>query len=268
MDDKPKFIAKTTKVDTSIVISNRKAAVPAINVPDMPTFDLDQLNLVELSKQLKDSLNQPKPFFIFTSRRRNEKLQLEKERVEIILDVIGRIRDVNMSLANARAEILLSKSVTESIINNYFSEEVLKEELKKAEHQNLVSKHFDEMKAREIQLEAGNLANLKAKAEINLMEAKTEAEQAWATLVRSAVNNIDFKNMPPTLQYSIIQAIATKGAAATNPILEEEINKFIKQQREAEAGKALHEMRKVGAEADVAEATAKKTKKQIEEHFK
>ena len=256
MDDKPRFIAKSTKVDTKALTVNKDASSNGLSVPDVPnipTFDLDQLNLVELSRQLKDALNQPEPFFMFTSRRRNEKLRLGKERLEVILDTIERVRSVNQSLAHARAEILLSKAVTESLINNYFNEAILMADLRKAEHDNSVSKHHHELRAREIQLDAAELANLKTKAEINLMEAKTEAENAWAALIKSTVENINFKNMPPALQYSVIQAIATKGTASTNPVLEEEINKFFKQQREAEAGKAMHEMRKVGAEADMAE---------------
>lgn len=265
MTEKPRFVAESKEIDFRLPISgNPLPSANNINVPDIPSFDLDQLNLVELSRQLKNSLNQPQPFFVFSSSHRNEKLRLEKERLQIISDTIEHVRSVNQSLAYARAEILLSKSITESLINNHFNETVLLAELKKAEQTNAISKHHDEIKARQIQLDAANLANLKTKAEINLMEAQTEAETAWATLVKSAVDNIDFKKMPSTLQYSIIQAIATKGAASTNPILEEEINKFIKQQKEAEAGKALHEMRKVGAEADIAEMDVQRNKQHMD----
>src|SRR5512140_813005 len=98
MDDKPKFIAKSKKTETkAIVVSNKPIPnSPSIpDVPNIPTFDLDQFNMMEISRRLRDSLDQPEPFFIFTSKRRNEKLRLEKDRLEIIIDTIERVRSVN-----------------------------------------------------------------------------------------------------------------------------------------------------------------------------
>jgi hypothetical protein len=273
MDDKPKFIAKSIKVESKALAVSKDAPSGSLSVPDVPdipTFDLDQLNLIELSRQLKDNLDQPEPFFMFTSRRRNEKLRLGKERLEIILETIERVRSVNQSLANARAEILLSKAITESLINNYFNEAILTAELRKAEHNNSVSKHYDEMRARDIQLEAGNLANLKSKAEINLLEAHTKEAHAKADLVKYVVENIDLKNMPPLLQSFVVQSIINPHGQGnvTDMELQGELKQYIKQEKQAAAEKQTQEVRLIKSEAEMKEMDAERNRQAMDEERK
>jgi len=277
MDDKPKFIAKTTKVDTSIVISNRKTALPAINVPGIPTFDLDQLNLVELCGQLKDSLNEPKPFFIFSSKRRNKKLELERDRVRTIIETIESFRDVNVSLAKARAEILLSQAISESIIKDYFTERILRDEIQKETHAVTVDSLKDQRvaikdgaQARKLQLEAVEISNLKARAEINAMEAKTKAEHAKADLIKYIVENIDLKDMPQILQTFVVQSIINPHGGGTIPDLElqNELKEFVKREAAAKARQVEAEAKAKESQADISRATADKTIIDFDDHKK
>jgi len=244
-----------------------------INVPAIPSFNLDQLNLVELCGQLRDSLNQPRPTFIFTSERRNRKLELERDRVRTVLEILETTRSINSSLAQARAEILLSRAVSESIIKDYFTARILKDEIQKETHAVTVDTLKDQReaikdgaKSRQLQLEAAEISNLRSRAEINQMEAHTKEAHAKADLVKYVVENIDLKNMPQILQSFVIQSIINPHGQGniTDLELQGELKQYIKQEREAQAGKAFQEMRKVKSDADIAEMDVDRNKRNME----
>ena len=47
------------------------------NLPDLPTFDISNMNLVELGRQLQDNLNSHRPGWIWLKKRQNEKMFLD-----------------------------------------------------------------------------------------------------------------------------------------------------------------------------------------------
>jgi hypothetical protein len=275
MDDKPRFVAKTSRIDNSVVPYNGNPyPIQSINVPSVPSFDLDQLNLVELCGQLKESLNEPKPLFIFSSKRRNKKLELEKDRVRTILETIESVRDVNVSLSKARAEILLSQAVSESIIKDYFTERILRDEIQKETHTVTVDSLKDQREAikdsaqaRKLQLEAAEISNLRARAEISALEAKTKAEHAKADLIKYVVDNIDLKDMPQILQTFVVQSIINPHCGGTIPDLDlqNELKEFVKRQAAAKARTDEAEATKKESEAVVSKTTSDKVVLDFEE---
>jgi hypothetical protein len=273
-----KLVGKDLGVDGKVSIGKLVGKDLEINIPEetsskipsVPCLPLEQITAFQLVKDLSKMLDKPAPrtwLGKFLSVRR---LELDNERIGQISDYIERVRVINQSITNMQAELFLQPAVLQRIIDGDAIGAERLAELQFAEHRNAVAKHEDEMKARQIQLEAGSLANLKTRAEINAMEAKTKAEHAKADLIKYVVENIDLKNMPQILQTFVVQSIINPQGGGNIPDLElqNELKEFVK--REASAKARITEASAVNEEskAVVSDITARKTKKQVEDSFK
>ena len=113
MSDEPRFIAKTKSIKFDEVATISKNSPPPI-----PTFNLSELNLLELSRELRASLSSPSSTFIFFRKRENRKLELQREKVNHILGIIDDLRKTNQNLINYQAETFLSQEVLAAVIDN------------------------------------------------------------------------------------------------------------------------------------------------------
>lgn len=255
-----KFVAKTTKVKhEGIVPLASKMSKHNIKAAIAPVFNLDELNVVELCNQLKNELNdRSEPWFLFTSARRNQKLSLKRERIEILQRTVESMISVNASLAKARADMLLSQAVTESIINNHFIEQALLDELRQREHVDKLQSVDDTARERLVRLESIEIANLQARAEINALEAKTKGEHAKADLIRNVVDSINLKDLPQILQtYVITSVINPSGNATVGDLeLQSELREFVTKEAAAKARLLNAQADQSQSQAAISKATA------------
>lgn len=228
---------------------------------NIPTFDLMRLNMLELSRQLEATLNKKPSFFIFLRERHNEKLRIEREKITIILDLIRGLRLTQQELSEYQADIFLSPTTLEAIISNRLADAKRDMEMKATIHDDELSKIKDSNRARKIQLEAAEIANLRARAEINHMHAQTQAEQAKADLIKYVVENIDLKNMPQILQTFVIQSIINPGGSSSFGDLElqTELREFVKKEADAKARLLNAQASQSQSQADISRATANDT---------
>lgn len=221
------------KVDEAMTKTNSDDKQPSI-----PTFNLSSLNLLELSNELKKSLNNTSSSFIWIRKRENEKLKLQKEKIEIILDSIEKMTLTQKQLREFQSETFLTNEFLEAIIARKRQEIINMADLARkkflVEHKRLdddLLKIDQEHRAREVLLNAGEIENRKKEAEIQRIknqdelnkmitlsniryqDAKTDAQREIVNILRSISLDEEFlKTMPPeqktlTILTTINQAI-------------------------------------------------------------
>jgi hypothetical protein len=258
MSHEPKFVARSTPkqpLSTDFVARQNKD-----DMPNVPTFDLTQLNLLQLSEQLKESLNKKSSWFIFLRNRENKKLQIQRDKIGNLVNLIESLRTSNQSLINYQAELFLSKAVLENLINGFHVKAQMEAELLAKKHLNELHALDHQIKLQNEELESKKIENLKQMAEVRHMEAKTSAELAKADLMKRAVANID--KFPPSLQTYIYRAVFNPGDKQEDDILlQDEVRDYLKVEKEATAELKRQEARKMKSQADLEEWDVKETMK-------
>lgn len=231
------------------------------SMPNIPTFDLMRLNMLELSRQLEESLNKKTSRFIFLKKRQNEQLRVDIEKASILLELINSLRLTQQQLIEYQADTFLSQATLESVIEGRKQQAEMALKLVVKQHENEISKLSDEMAARQLQLEEKKISNLKSQAEVNLLNAKTEAEKAKAELISEVIKNLNLKDMPQVLQTFVIQSIINPGGVGTvgQLELEGELKEFVKKEADARARILLAQAKQTESQADIGRATADKT---------
>lgn len=208
------------------------------NKQDIPTFNLSGHNLLEFNRELQRSLDNTSSSFLWIRTRENKKLELQRDKVRIILSTIQDLRLTQQELTNFQAETFLSNELLGQIIAGKREEIRNIAEIKKKEflikHKILddeLIKIDDGKKAREALLAAADLENRRKEAEIQSIknqdelakmialsniryqDAKTDAQREIVTVLKLISTDKEFmKNMPPeqktlTILTTINQAI-------------------------------------------------------------
>ncbi|MBF0569085.1 MAG: hypothetical protein HQK95_09525 [Nitrospirae bacterium] len=164
-------------------------------------------------------------------------------------------------LIQYQADVFLSPTTLEHTINNRLADAAREIELKVRNHEDQIQAINDAARVRQVQIEAQEIMNLRARAEINLLNAQTQSEQAKADLIKFVVENIDLKNMPQILQTFVIQSIVNPhGSASVQDLdLQAELREFMKKEAEAKARILNAQAKQNESQADIGRATADDT---------
>jgi hypothetical protein len=101
---------------------------------------------------------------------------------------------------------------------------------------------------------------LSKKAEVNLLNARIEAEKGKASLISKAVNNFD--SLPQSLQVYVVRAVFNPNDTQTDDILlQEEIREYLKMEKEAVAKKSQAEADRTKEETEFIKWKHEQTKK-------
>lgn len=246
---KPKFgaeVVKATGTNKVNTLPNKRPVSTSFNGnitpedyydPQAPEYNLDQYTMGGLLEELKKNLNHGPSWFIFLRNRHNQKIRIEGARIELLKSTIEQAIITNQSLINYKAEIFLSKQKLKDIIDSYYIETERNAVLKGIEFESKKVLTAKEAQKAINEIEAEKIANLKARAEINQMEAKTRQELMRADLMNKAIDNID--KFPPSLQTYIYRAIFNPGDKQEDDILlQDEVRDILKKEKEAAAKKA------------------------------
>jgi len=175
-----------------------------------------------LISQLEQSMHKPQSRWIFFKKRENERLELDRQRVSMLLDTIRSLRLANEELVYLKAETFLSPQKVALIIENKMT--LLREQFAleidkvKRDRQELVNEDTIIKK----RIETLDLENEKRRAEINETNARTqlilsqseteksraEKELAAAEMIRFIISHINPDDLLPHHKTYIIQAIA------------------------------------------------------------
>ncbi len=246
----------------------------AENMPDLPTFDISRVNLVELGRQLQDCLNQGRPGWIWLKKRQNEKVFLDEERLRALIAQIQDLRDMNSDLLALNAEVYLTQERMARIVQRYREHENFVDaeghrlsEIAEAKHINEMQKMDDEIYTRQKNIEAMELDNERRKAEIDILKAQEdnlkaqrEKEDIRMGLMRKVVDKIDINELPDYLRTFVINSIFNPSQTITNEMqLMDDLREYALRRAAAETRQTEAEAKKHESQADIERTTADKT---------
>lgn len=214
-------------------------------LPDIPTFNLDRLNMLELTRQLEANLNSPTSNFIFFKRRNNTKLQLDRERIQLLTATIADLRLSQEQLVNLQAETFLNQKRLKSLLDGF--EAQLEINALKLQDEKLRMEEQQEL--RQIEIDKKQLEN-------TVLAAQANTEMAKALIIEKFSQQIDFSNLSPALYDRVIQSLM--GTTPVDTDLQERMKGITIRVEEA---KAIKEE----SQADVSRATADKSVKKLKE---
>lgn len=246
----------------------------AENMPELPTFDISRLNLVELGRQLQNNLHSGRPGWIWLKKRHNEKVFLDEERLRALIAQIQDLRDMNSELLALNAEVYLTQERIARIVQRYREHENFVDaegrrlsEIAEAKHDNEMQKMEDEIATRQRNIEALELVNERTKAEINILKAQQdnlkaqrEKEDIRMDLMRKVIEKIDINELPDYLRTFVINSIFNPSQQITTEMqLMDELRQFAIRKAEAETRKEEADAKKQESQADIERTTADKT---------
>lgn len=187
---------------------------------DNISFDLDKgFSLMEMVKHLEANLDTPKPskcFFVWSGRRQNEKQSLDEQQQRLVIQQIQNLGMAANEVATTKANLFLVPTMVAAIIDQKENEialarqrflvdkAILDDEIAAINHQSERRKHENE---------ALEIANLKERAEVDLLLTKDKEGRTRIKLIRTVLQNIDFKTLDPALSTYIITTLANPNAA-------------------------------------------------------
>jgi len=214
----------------------RKQMGVSTKPPEIPQFNLQQLNMVQIAQDLSKMINQPNPRGWIRKKFQTWKLELDNERINQIATYVERIRAVNQSMQNLQYELFMSPQIISDMINGYYLEAQQKTELQ-------IQEHTDKLHALEEQMKAREIANDRARAEIEQIRSSTRLTQLQGNLLAKIVNELDLENITPEQAFVLVKAL--------NPMANAQVD-FASQQMmiEAQIEKMKAEASRIRAEAD------------------
>jgi len=246
----------------------------AENIPDLPTFDISRVNLVELGRHLQENLNSGRPGWLWLKKRQNEKMFLDEERLRALFAQIQDLRDMNSALLDLNAEVYLTQERMERIVQRYREHENFVDaeghrlsEIAEAKHENEMQRMDDEIASRQHSIQALRLENKLKEAEIEILKAQEdnlkaqrEKEDIRMGLMRKVVEKIDINELPDYLRTFVINSIFNPSQTITSEmqlmddLREHALKRAAAQTRKEEAGATKEE-----SQADIERTTADKT---------
>lgn len=237
---------------------------------NIPTFDLTKLNLLQLCQELEKNLQKPSSSFIWLRNRQNEKLRLERNKIDLILNSIRDLTLTQKELMQFQSETFLSNETLSAIIAN--KREVIKEQLELTKKKLLIEhaqydddllKIDDDKKIRQQKVRAAELANLRTQGEINQLEASTTESKARADFIMFILNNIDvekLQKMPDTLWTYLISSIANPhGTQYQDFDIQQQLKPFLLKDADAKSRQSLAIASQTEHQTRVVEKTADKS---------
>ena len=250
-----------TKSQKNGLIPKKNMTVVNSNYPEIPKFNLANLNLLDLSRELQSTLNSGTPFFLSLG---NRKLRLEAERQEWMIRHIENLGVASEALARTQAKLFFSQQLMENLIRDFKAKAEREWELAERTHfatlhgiENAIIKDDLDIEFRKETLKDMKsvrfLNELRTQAEVNLINAKTNEAQTRVNLMQNVVNSIDLDSLPDYLKTFIIASVFNPNQQMTNEMeLMDDLKEFAVRKADAET-------RKMESQANVDRATADKT---------
>ena len=226
------------------------------NLPSIPTFNLSELNVLQLSNNLKSILNESpltNNLFVFTGRRYNKKLELERDRVRLINSILTEAISINKNILQYSVDTFLTQQKLEYYIGKFqldiereANAIAREEELLNKQHINNLDKIDDENKLRKVQIKKYELENA-------MLEAQTDEARTKVDFIRNVLGQVNVKDMPPTLQAYITTSIINPNGTQFNDFdMQQQIKEFVIRKEKADT--TIKE-----SQADVVKKTSEKT---------
>jgi len=222
------------------------------------TFNLSNLNLnyVNLVKELNALLEKPNPKLLIQKWWKSKHIPYDQQRLDHIITYVEKINLANDSILNLQSKLAVNQQVLEMMIGGQLAQAERMAQLQLAQHQNELQKVADEKKGRQLQLEALEIANLKARAEINQTLANANLTSLQGVLVKKIIDELDLNNISANQALILIKSLDTKASAEVNVLTDGALLDQVLEQAKAETRKRRIENDRLQAQADIDRATA------------
>lgn len=237
-------------------------------VTESNTLDLASVNLQQCVVNLKKHLDKKPSMFLFLRRRNNEKIKLETENVNLLIEHIQSLVQLGRNVSNLRAEAILSGEVLRNLIDG-----------KRIEFEHALNVQLEnnlrEINAIHVDVKLNNLEVMNKEIEIELkraeirsMDASTTKDMAEAQALLAFIKHVE--TLPDELRtYAWTQYhrrdSSTSGFEEPQDIETKKKKRGYEQTYyEKEKDNVTYDSNKKKAEADAFVAKMKKTKEIIE----
>lgn len=213
---------------------------------DIPAFDLTRLNMVQIAQDLSTMISTPSPKSWLGKWFGNKKLHLDNNRISEISAYISRIRVINEQTTKLQAELYLSPTVLENLIQGHIAEAKRLAERQIADHEEYLQRVRDEQEGRQITL-------AKARLEIERLRAQVAIDAARARLLDKVVTELDLEKISPAQAFVLIKALNPQADATVDFASKEMMLNAQIADMEAATLKKRHEARRELIKADLEE---------------
>lgn len=266
MSDEPKFVAKIVnnlpvknnsgKGQLDEFLHSKKVFSKIKDVaPTIPTIDISVST--DVFKQSVQKVMDEEPltnhFFLFSSRRRSEKIRLERDRVNDLLSIIDRAIETNRNIIRYNVDVFITQQTLERLalehvvnLEKYARAILREEELLARLHIDNLDKVDDEKTLRKIQIKKLELENA-------ILEAQTDEARTKVDFIKNILSQVNVKDMPATLQAYITTSIINPNGTQFNDFdMQQQIKEYVIRKERAETIEKE-------SQAEVAKKTAEKT---------
>jgi len=236
MSDEPRFIAELVKkqpvsteqskgqLDNFLKSRNVFSDIKSV-APTIPTVDIS-VNTREFKKNIQ-SLMDAEPltnhFFLFSSRRRSEKIMLERDRVNTLLEIVDRAIETNRNIIQYNVDVFITQQTLENLALEHavniekYARAVLREDALLAKlAEDGLDEVDDNAKKRKEELRAAKVANDKVVAEIDQMRAATRITNSQADLLDRIKTELNLSNITSSQAFVLVKALDPKASADTD----------------------------------------------------
>ncbi|WP_319526161.1 hypothetical protein [uncultured Desulfosarcina sp.] len=197
--------------------------------PDIPSFDLSKINVVQLAKDLSVQINQKQPKGWLRKWWVNQKLPMDNQRLSHLNDYINEIQRVNSSITDMQAELFVQPQILQYVIEKRLIEARQQIEIEVKRHEREINKYTQE-------INRDKLETARVQAEIRNTISQTRIVDLQGKLLEKLIDDLDIKNITPEIAIIIIKALDPNAqvdlASATNhPLIKSLVDKMEQQTR-------------------------------------
>lgn len=270
------------KIDNSLMETKTKSLISHVN-----SIDISDLNLLQLTSDLRASLTKPEPMTIFFRRRQVKKLELDVERQRWLLNKVVGLRALGQELVQLRADAIVSEQmVTFLAQKNLMDAEIefqtrvneltkVNRDIKQVElEMKSIDYQVEDLETIKLQrlesLRTNVLENDRIAADNEAQKIKNRAQEAKAKLMEKFANEIDVASLPFELQsYAVSHLFSEVGSNFSEYEKDQIYNKYFEKELEVGLKKKQAEVKSAESQADVdrssADVTVKDYKQSLDE---
>jgi len=236
----------------------------AVSSVDIPQFDLQKLNFVQVATDLSRMLNKPQPRTWIGKYFNERRTRLDNEQLSQMVAYVKQFRELVEQTTNLQAELFLSPSVLQNIIEKHYAAAKREAEIQFKDHEEALKLYEHREKHRELE---GRLVEAKIKG----VETENRINETRAKLIDRIANEIDPKEINQSTAIMVMNLLNPGNQHAIDFMTQEflltakkEEFKVAIDKMAAEAEKAHGEAKRVKVQANLDEAHAKSEMRELD----
>ena len=207
-----------TKATKNMLVPKQGAITRKV---DLPKFDLSQINVSQLAKDLSEMIHTPQPSGWLGKWWANKKLPMDNDRLMHLERYIVRVGAINDSITEMQYKLFIQPQVLQDLIEGYTREAEQKIERQIAEHKTYLNHIVQLAKRDDLETQKQEFSNEKLKQEAKLIGLQ-------ASLLDKIISEIDLSHITPEQAFVLVKALNPNAEASANfGVLEAQVAKMM-----------------------------------------